>query len=194
MASLSPEKRLEIFETDSEHERFRIVYDTNKLMDLVKADPNIRAVPYPIRDLEYALNTPTWAHNDTDTPLTPSQVIRYPTIDSEHYKRIVDANLEYPLFVRQPRLARKQVVIINGVHRLAKAVYFLPNMKHIMVQFIPDATLDLCRVSATETKPMSTIAFEKRLNDDKTMSDLTFQQVFQKLFGEFDSMDFTING
>jgi len=180
-SSLAVFPNREVFETDSEHSHFMIQYDTDKLMDLVKSDSNIKEVPIPILDLAYILNMQTWVHHDHPTPLTPNQVIQYPTIDGKHYKRIIDADLKYPLFVRHPRLARGKIVVINGVHRLARAYHFLPGMTHIMVQFIPDATLDACRINAIQTSVMSTEYIDKKMNDG-TASDLTMDAAFDKFF------------
>lgn len=72
-----------------------------------------------ISELLWHLDLPYWKHNGRPFQITPRQVMDAPNDYSEQYQRTHSADLRYPITVRE---VDGRILIIDGVHRLLKAV------------------------------------------------------------------------
>ncbi|RJQ36696.1 hypothetical protein C4552_02265 [Candidatus Parcubacteria bacterium] len=110
----------------------------NLFVDTVK----LRELPLPIIDvaideLVWHFDMPVWEQDGTDDwNLTPWQVIRGEAGTSAHQKRVDDTDLQYPILLRR---FNGRLVVIDGVHRLAKA--YLQGAKTIKAKIIPEEYL-----------------------------------------------------
>lgn len=74
-----------------------------------------------------------WFGTD-EYPLTPNEVMENPELDSEHYKRIENADLSYPIDLGiNPRVDK--LVPFDGLHRMCKAKML--GMKKVGCRIIP---------------------------------------------------------
>lgn len=74
-----------------------------------------------------------WFGSD-ERPLTPNEVMDNPGLDSEHYKRIKNADLSYPIDLGlNPRV--NKLVPFDGLHRICKAKIL--GMEKIKCRIIP---------------------------------------------------------
>ncbi len=74
-----------------------------------------------------------WFGTD-EHPLTPNEVMDNPELDSEHYKRIENADLSYPIDLGiNPRVDK--LVPFDGLHRMCKAKIL--GMEKIKCRIIP---------------------------------------------------------
>lgn len=74
-----------------------------------------------------------WFGTD-ELPLTPNEVMNNPELDSEHYKRIENADLSYPIDLgMNPRV--NKLVPFDGLHRMCKAKML--RMEKIKCRIIP---------------------------------------------------------
>ena len=67
-------------------------------------------------------------------PLTPNEVMDNPELDSEHYKRIENADMSYPIDLGLNTRVDK-LVPFDGLHRMCKAKML--GMKKIKCRIIP---------------------------------------------------------
>lgn len=74
-----------------------------------------------------------WFGTD-EHPLTPNEVMDNPELDSEHYKRIENADLSYPIDLGLNSRVDK-LVPFDGLHRMCKAKML--GMKKIKCRIIP---------------------------------------------------------
>ncbi|MDR0384053.1 MAG: hypothetical protein LBH47_01875 [Christensenellaceae bacterium] len=85
-----------------------------------------------LRKLEWLLDV-DWFGTD-ENPLTPNEVLNNPEIDLNHYTRIKDADLSYPIDLGlNPRV--KKLVPFDGLHRICKAK--MQGLKMIKCRIIP---------------------------------------------------------
>ena len=68
--------------------------------------------------IDWLLNV-DWFGTD-EHPLTPNEVMNNPELDSEHYKRIKNADLSYPIDLGVNPCVNK-LVPFDGLHRMCKA-------------------------------------------------------------------------
>lgn len=74
-----------------------------------------------------------WFGTD-EHPLTPNEVMNNPELDSEHYERIKNADMSYPIDLAvNPRVNR--LVPFDGLHRMCKAKIL--GMEKIKCRIIP---------------------------------------------------------
>lgn len=85
-----------------------------------------------LSQIDWLLNV-DWFGTD-EHPLTPNEVMDNPELDSEHYKRIEDSDLSYPIDLGLNTRVNK-LVPFDGLHRMCKAKML--GMKKIKCRIIP---------------------------------------------------------
>jgi hypothetical protein len=86
----------------------------------------------PIEPMEELLDTPHW-----DGHLSANDILSWPFSGVRHAIRIAWADLSFPIL-----LLKGDLVMLDGMHRLAKAVSL--GHKTIKVRFVDQDTVDLC--------------------------------------------------
>jgi hypothetical protein len=71
----------------------------------------------PVAQLRWQLALPWWRHGDRVFAITPNQVRDDPERFVVQWRRVLDADLDYPINL----LERNGLVLLDGVHRLLKA-------------------------------------------------------------------------
>jgi hypothetical protein len=74
-------------------------------------------VELPVADLRWMLDLPWWRVGERRFAVTPTQVRHAPERYAAHWRRMLDADLGYPIDLLQ----RDRLIILDGVHRLLKA-------------------------------------------------------------------------
>lgn len=91
----------------------------------------------PVTDIELSqidwLLDIDWFGTDQH-PLTPNEVMDNPELDCEHYKRIENADLSYPIDLGMNSRVNR-LVPFDGLHRMCKAKML--GMKKIQCRIIP---------------------------------------------------------
>lgn len=82
----------------------------------------LRALALPVREvplaeLRWQLDLPWWRDGDRYFAVTPNEVRTAPDRFALQWRRVLDADLDVPIDL----LARDQLVVLDGVHRLLKA-------------------------------------------------------------------------
>ena len=92
-----------------------------RILDLLPKVENNLVLTMVVSLLEHLLDEDVWGYYDEETrvEIRPTQVIST-NQPQEHYKRILEADLSYPILVYFDDNGSLQV--IDGMHRLAKAV------------------------------------------------------------------------
>ena len=85
-----------------------------------------------IEELEWHLDVPFWENGGKDYSLCPRDVLNNPEKYKEHYDRIMNSDINYPIDVM---FNKGRYVILDGVHRLVKSK--LLGMKYANVRIIP---------------------------------------------------------
>lgn len=86
-----------------------------------------------IQDLLWHFDMPVWEKDETDDwNLTPWEVIHKKSGTTEHRKRVQDADLQHPLIITR---YKDRLVILDGVHRLAKA--YMEKSSAVKAKVIP---------------------------------------------------------
>lgn len=85
-----------------------------------------------IEALEWHLNIPFWNWNDRCYNLIPNQVISDKDKYKEHYDRIMNSDIKYPIDIMENK---GRYVILDGLHRLVK--YKILGYKKVNVRIIP---------------------------------------------------------
>lgn len=85
-----------------------------------------------IEALEWHLNIPFWNWNDSFYNLTPNQVTSDKDKYKEHYDRIMNSDIKYPIDIMENK---ERYVILDGLHRLVK--YKILGYKKVNVRIIP---------------------------------------------------------
>lgn len=70
-----------------------------------------------VADLRWMLDLPWWRVGERRFAVTPNQVRLVPERHAAHWRRVLDADLDYPIDLLQ----RDRLIILDGVHRLLKA-------------------------------------------------------------------------
>ena len=86
----------------------------------------------PLDKLRWQFTLPFWRHGKKKYALTPREVLNNPRRYRYHYRRILAADLKYPLDIARNQHGKWE--ILDGLHRLAKAE--LLGMKKIKVRII----------------------------------------------------------
>lgn len=104
----------------------------------------LRELPLPIIEVDiekllWHFDMPVWERDGTDDwNLTPWEVIRKEEGTLVHQKRTEEADLSYPIIITE---YKSRLVILDGVHRLAKA--YMKGAKTMRAKVIPEALLTL---------------------------------------------------
>lgn len=106
--------RPEIRRQAIDKEWFDFDWDFKKIWEL-----DLEAEELPIREFEWHLDVPLWEHKGLPNSITPREVLDNPTRNREHYLKIMESELEYPVEVMW---WNGRWMLLDGVHRLAKAV------------------------------------------------------------------------
>ena len=93
-----------------------------------------------VTDLEWHLDCPFWP---TDPPhqifnLKPRDVLAEPGRYSDHHRRILEADMAYPLEVGH---FGSTLVILDGIHRLAKMVSH--GTTEAQIRYVPDSYITM---------------------------------------------------
>lgn len=76
---------------------------------------NLPTVSLEIKCLDWILDYPIWY---MDQYPVPSMIIEKPDLDINHWRRIQDSDLNFPIHVLR---WKNQLLILDGIHRLIKA-------------------------------------------------------------------------
>jgi len=88
--------------------------------------------PISIKDLEWHLEIPFWNSDTGIFDLSPNKLLANPELSSNHYKRVLSADMTFPIDFTNYKGRSK---IIDGLHRLAKAK--LGGLSVVEARFIP---------------------------------------------------------
>jgi hypothetical protein len=88
------------------------MWDRIKLHELV-----LPVVELRVAELRWMLDLPWWRVGERRFAVTPNQVRHAPERYAAHWRRMLDADLDYPIDLLQ----RDRLIILDGVHRLLKA-------------------------------------------------------------------------
>jgi len=72
-----------------------------------------------ISTLDWQFDIPFWQHENKKYAITPNQVINDPKRYDDHYNRILQSHLEYPMEIVKNQTNKWE--ILDGLHRLVKA-------------------------------------------------------------------------
>jgi hypothetical protein len=92
----------------------------------------------PISELVWHFDVPFWSLPDGHYNLKPIDVINKPHEHEEEYKRIISADLNYPLDVM---FWKNRWLFLDGLHRLAKAKIL--GQEFVDVRKIPESAIPL---------------------------------------------------
>ena len=71
----------------------------------------------PVAQLRWQLDLPWWRHGKQVFAITPNQVRNDPETFVVQFRRMLDADLDFPIHV----LERDRLILLDGFHRLLKA-------------------------------------------------------------------------
>lgn len=112
-------------------------WDFRKIWDL-----DLPAEEMPIKEVEWHLDLPLWDHRGQKNSITPREVLRHPTRNRRHFLHIMEAELEFPV---EAIWWNGRWMLLDGVHRLAKAVYLgheTLTVRKIPHEHIPEIQVD----------------------------------------------------
>jgi len=98
--------------------------------DIWKIDAPVTEIE--LSEIDWLLNV-DWFGTD-EHPLTPNEVMDNPELDGEHYQRIENADLSYPIDLGLNARVNK-LVPFDGLHRMCKAKML--GMEKIKCRIIP---------------------------------------------------------
>ncbi|MEU8221309.1 hypothetical protein [Kribbella sp. NPDC048915] len=78
----------------------------------------LKVEPVEIADLVWMFDLPLWQLDGERFKVTPHQVAETPMNFREHYQRVMDADLDFPINLVA---YRGRLVVLDGMHRLLKA-------------------------------------------------------------------------
>ena len=82
---------------------------------LQRLDLPVRDIP--VAQLRWQLDLPWWRHGNKVFAVTPNQVRNDPETFVIQFRRMLDADLDFPIHV----LERDRLILLDGFHRLLKA-------------------------------------------------------------------------
>jgi hypothetical protein len=91
----------------------------------------------PMEELDWHLQLPMWAFEETPFVVTPVQVAQNPEAFTEQYARTLAADLSFPLHVLQ---RPNRLTVLDGMHRLLRA--HLEGRRRVQVKMLPIDRLD----------------------------------------------------
>lgn len=100
-------------------------------------DTKVQALDEPttemdIGELIWHFDIPFWDEIVDDWNLTPREVIEHPKFHKDHYQKIMQSDLRYPISITKNK---GKWFVLDGLHRLAKA--YINNQKTVQVKIIP---------------------------------------------------------
>jgi hypothetical protein len=107
--------------------RWEFKIDFNKLWGF-----DVPVTKVNIKDLVWHFDYPFWDEIVDDWNLTPWEVIKDPNLHKNHYKKVLESNLKYPIDLMENE---GRLQILDGLHRLAKA--YLKGDKFIKARIVP---------------------------------------------------------
>jgi hypothetical protein len=87
-------------------------WDRAKLHELT-----LPVVELRVADLRWMLDLPWWRVGERRFAVTPNQVRHAPERYATHWRRVLDADLDFPIDLLQ----LQRMIVLDGVHRLLKA-------------------------------------------------------------------------
>lgn len=116
------------------------------LLDFWWEIDKLHALDLPTRqvsreELDWQLDLPWWNHEGIPFQLTPWQVAADPETYDVQFGRTMTADLSYPIIVRE---VDGQLVVVDGVHRLLKAV--LTGLDQVTVAQFDDSLISAIEV------------------------------------------------
>lgn len=110
----------------------RVGFDFDWSEKKVWALKNVPTTKMPISDLAWHFDIPFLTHQGRDYTLKPQRLLENPKVDPGEYKRIVRADMRYPLDIMENK---GRWLLLDGLHRLMKAR--LRGDKDVRVRIIP---------------------------------------------------------
>lgn len=130
------------------------IYSVSRLIKYTK-DTKIQNIPVVL--FEKFMNIPVWKRKRKGQKLIkPIEVLDNPrknSIYAKHYKRILEADSDSPIFVYNDN---GSYIIIDGFHRLAHC--FLKNIKNINIKFVTEKQLKRAFIRKYDIKNISFIS------------------------------------
>lgn len=93
-------------------------------------------VTIPTKILEWHLKIPFWSSENGFYDLSPNELMRHQGLSPFHYRKVMDADLNYPI---DYTFYKGRYKIIDGLHRLTKAVS--TDQKEILARFLTQELL-----------------------------------------------------
>jgi hypothetical protein len=79
---------------------------------------DLKVEPVEIADLVWIFDLPLWQLDGERFRVTPNQVAATPMNFRAHYQRVMDADLDHPIYLVA---YRRRLVVLDGIHRVLKA-------------------------------------------------------------------------
>lgn len=105
-------------------------------IDVWKLDVPVTKIP--IEELIWHFEVPFWDYEDNFYAITPNDVINNPSKYYEHYNRIINSDISYPIDVIENK---GRLVILDGLHRLVNL--YIKGYKKIDVRIVPQNMIPL---------------------------------------------------
>jgi len=102
-------------------------------------DLKVQAIDEPISELDinellWNFDIPFWEEEIiNDWNLTPREVVKHPKYHQNHYQKVLQSDLQYPICIARNKKGRW--FVLDGTHRLTKA--YLNKQKTVKVKIIP---------------------------------------------------------
>lgn len=111
---------------------FDFSWDERKVWEL-----DIPAEVMPIDELTWHFDVPfIWSKPDGYYDVKPSEVIEYPELHAEEYRRTMQSDTEYPIDIMY---WKKRWLILDGLHRLMKQA--IQGTAVVQVRKIPESAI-----------------------------------------------------
>lgn len=114
-----------------------VILDVHWDMDLLHRLSGLPEVEMAVSELAWHLRLPFWSVSGMPFQVCPRDVLENPDRYSDQWARTLGCDLSFPLHARVDEVGR--VVILDGVHRLLKAMVF--DEKLVKVRLISDEDL-----------------------------------------------------
>lgn len=111
-----------------------------------KDDAKIQSLDLPVEEMKidellWHFNYPFWEKEGTDDwNLAPWELIKDPTSQPTHYRRVQIVDLSYPLQIMR---YKGRWLLLDGLHRLVKA--YLEGKKIVQVRKVPKSAISLIK-------------------------------------------------
>ncbi len=125
------------------------------LLFLYLKDHYVPVILFPVKKLLPELSSKSWSEG---IKFGPFDVIENEKKFKKDYKRILKADLRYPILYWHPK-KMKHGFIVDGLHRLSKA-YFIRHDKYIKVRELTDDIMKFAQITEKE-KPKNRMEIRK---------------------------------